>query len=176
MKQDTTHTIATNTFIYALPSDCERVLSVWLEQDSGQPYLEIKAWHVADSTSATGTITHNLHLDQNNSYEADKTLKVFYLGKPAELSNDTSETVVMDSFILAKAKSLLYEQRISKDAPAQDIEALEKMMQWNMQVAEDLRKYAPNKPVASAHWRPESEKTEDIYARHGIVDRVRPGV
>jgi hypothetical protein len=173
-KEDATETIATNTFIYTLNTDCEQVLQVWLERTSGESYRPLRNWRFDRVTGSTGTIAQYLYLDRNNHYESGKTLKVSYLAKPSELSNDTDNTNVADQFILYKARSVLYELEASKEAPIQDIDHLWRMVQWNQQKSEDARlRLAPNKPISHIHYDTRDGGGEDILSIPGVVDRYR---
>lgn len=171
VKQDTTNTVAANTFIYTLPTDCYWVAQVWLEQDSDQPYRALAAWRQVPSASATGTDTYYLYLDNALSYEAGKTIKVIYEARPPELSNDTDNTLVPDDFVIAKAKTYLFEM-LANEGPAQDVDAVKSLMQWNQQIAEDIRVRRGRAHILS-HAHTSGIATLDLLAIPGIVDRYR---
>ncbi len=171
VKQDTTNTVASNTFIYALPTDCYWAAQVWLEQDTDLPYRPIVSWRQMATTSATGTVTYSLYLDNAETYETGKTVKVIYEAIPPELANDTDNTVVPDDFIIAKAKSYLFEM-LMNEGPAQDVDHAKTLMQWNQQLAEDVRtKRGRRHIISTVHVG--GIATLDLLSMPGIVGKYR---
>ena len=173
IKQDTTNTVAADTFIYSLPTDCYWVAQVWLQQDSDEPYTMITRWRQVQSTSSAGVVTYYLYLDAADTYETGKTIKVIYEAVPAELANDTDNTIVPDDFIIAKAKSNLYEM-LMNEGPQQDVEHVKVLMQWNQQLAEDIRaKRGKTHMISHIHSSSVGGATLDILAIPGIVGKYR---
>ncbi len=134
----TTVTIATDTFTYALPTDCERLCQVWLEQDTGLSYVRVWNWRMTKDVSAAGAITPTLYLDRNNEYTTGKTLRLVYEAKCPELSDDTTETTVPLGFIIPKARSIMLQSFMSK-SPGFSTDYHKLQMTWNQQIAEDFR-------------------------------------
>lgn len=174
VKQSTSNTVAADTFIYTLPTDCEWVAQVYLEGDSNVAYKPLVAWRQVPSTSATGTASYLLYLDRANDYETGKIVKIIYEAKPPELGNDTDNTLVPDAFILAKAKAYLFEMLLN-EGPAQDIDSAKTLMQWNQQIAEDVRQKQGRNHIMSQVHQSDGGFTVDLLAIPGIVDRYRAG-
>ena len=172
LKQGTSSTVASNTFIYTLPTDARWVTQVWLEQSSSQGYIPLTNWRQSASTGSTGTIAYYLYLDNNNSYEAGKTIKVIYEAAPPELANDTNNTVVPTPFILAKAAMYLYEMEVNSGS-ALDTSIVKQQLQWNQQIAEDIRvRQSMNHTISHIHT-DMGMTAVDMLALPGVVGKVR---
>jgi hypothetical protein len=98
LKTDTTTvTTATDTFTYTLPTDCEFLAEVWLEQESTTPHERLYHVRVARNTTA-GVVAHTIYLDRANNYESGKTLRLVYEARAAELDDDTTSTSIPTGF------------------------------------------------------------------------------
>lgn len=168
----TTVTIATNTFSYALPTGCERLCQVWLEQDSGLPYVRVWNWRVARDVSVAGAVTRTLYLDRSNEYTTGKVLRLVYEAKCPELSDDTTETTVPFGFLIPKARSILL-QTVMHSGPAYSTDFYNKQMAWNQQIAEDFRQRNAMQPLSMhVNYDPETF-VMDQYAAPYISGRIR---
>jgi hypothetical protein len=172
-QEDTSIAIASNTFRYALPGDCESLSQVWLQQATSDPYARIWEWRWARETSGTGTVTSYLYLDRSNNYETGKLLRLLYEARPQSLDNDTDSTSVPTEFIIAKATVYLGESMLF-EAPGKDVEMWQRVMQWNQQIAEDIRNRRRMQHQPSHIHQDIAGGSVDIYSQPGLVGRVRP--
>jgi hypothetical protein len=174
MEDNTTITIATDTFSYALPSDCEELLQVHLERTSNEPYAPRVDWWWYQDTSSTGTVTKYLYLPQSNSYEDGKVIRLVYTAKPHNLASDTDSTTLPSPYVMAQAKVYLCEAMITM-GPGKDVDHWKMLMSWNMQRADDIRNnMRQQRPPGHVHFR-EWDPAIDIYAQPSIIDKRRPG-
>ncbi len=168
----TTVTIATNTFTYALPTTCERLCQVWLEQDTGLPYVRVQTWRMARDVSVLGAITPTIYLDNNNVYTVGKTLRLVYEAKCPELSDDTTETTIPLGFLMPKARSILL-QTMMHGGPAYSTDFYNRQMQWNQQIAEDFRNRNAMQPLSMHVSSDPDWAAMDQYAAPYVSGRIR---
>jgi len=109
VKMDTsTITLDSQTYEYALPSDCAYLKRVDYQSTTGQPYKVEHGWRVVDNVVSTTveavtTITHPRYL-YLYSPQATGTLRLHYIANPVELSSD-ADTLEDQALIPTRYKS-----------------------------------------------------------------------
>ncbi len=126
---ETTVTLATNTFEYSLAAlttlkRAEDLAEVWLEPATGSPWLrKEEGWYCRE---ANGTL--KLYVDE--VWTNAKKLRLVYVGAPASLTDDANTTIVPSGFVLARTKFYLHSLAV-ESASNKDVELhIARANQW----------------------------------------------
>ena len=167
----TTVTTAASTYSYTLPSDCEYLAQVWIEEGENVPYGKLVNWRVGHDVSSTGTVVRTLFLDNAGNYGAGNAIRLVYLAKPHALASDSDSTTVPSSYVQLMALVYLAQMMIT-EGPGHDVDHWRTMMAWAMQRADDIRKnQAMQLPISHVHY--STGGVVDVLNQPGIVGRVR---
>jgi len=164
-------TTAASTYSYTLPTDCEYLAQVWIEEGENVPYGKLVNWRVGHDVGSTGTVVRTLFLDNADNYGAGQSIRLVYLAKPHALVSDTDSTIVPTSYVQLMALVYLSQMMIT-EGPGQHVDHWRTMMAWAMQRAEDIKKnQSMQLPISHVHF--STGGVVDILNQPGVVGRVR---
>jgi len=94
--QDTSLTIASDTYEYDVPSAIDKVLQVEISDsnDNISYYRQIRDWEVITQVSSSGTETRKLKLYEGHEYSTGYTLRLTGISRLATPSSDAGEVAI----------------------------------------------------------------------------------